>query len=364
MASYSYNGDSCSYSSSSDSECHNRDHFEDLSYGGLQTIPDCILTSHRLSNIHSLQLDNNDITSLPSCIGLFKKLIVLDVSSNNMTFICDEICQLSKLRTLVAKNNKLNNESFPKDFGQLKSLEVLNISGNEIDTFPPQLTELDKLEVLHFGRNRLSACPSKIKFLRRLKVLYLGGNQLTDIPADLGCLRELTSLVLCDNKLQSIPPTLSNLSNLRSLSLHSNSLAMLPSEIVSLNLVELSLRNNPLVNRFVQELVYNPTSLLELAGRCIKVEKVAYTCEDLPRSLMHYLDSAQSCVNPKCKGVYFSSRFEHVKFVDFCGKYRLPLLQYLCSPTCTVAEPSSAEKGTSEDEKPSAQDRMRRVLLG
>lgn len=26
-----------------------------------------------------------------------------------------------------------------------------------------------------------------------------------------------------------------------------------------------------------------------------------------------------------------------MKFVDFCGKYRLPLLQYLCSPTCTTS---------------------------
>lgn len=33
-------------------------------------------------------------------------------------------------------------------------------------------------------------------------------------------------------------------------------------------------------------------------------------------------------------GVYFSSRVETVKFVDFCGKYRVPLLQYLCSPHC------------------------------
>ena len=33
-------------------------------------------------------------------------------------------------------------------------------------------------------------------------------------------------------------------------------------------------------------------------------------------------------------GVYFTSCVETVKFVDFCGKYRVPLLQYLCSPRC------------------------------
>lgn len=30
-------------------------------------------------------------------------------------------------------------------------------------------------------------------------------------------------------------------------------------------------------------------------------------------------------------GVFFDNRIEHIKFVDFCGKYRVPLLQYLCS---------------------------------
>lgn len=75
-----------------------------------------------------------------------------------------------------------------------------------------------------------------------------------------------------------------------------------PQEIVSLNLVELSLRNNPLVVRFIEEMVYEPPSLLELAGRVIKVKNVPYTQEDLPLNLTRYLDSAHRCVNPKCKG--------------------------------------------------------------
>ncbi|XP_005091682.1 leucine-rich repeat-containing protein 58 [Aplysia californica] len=355
--------DFASTSSSSDSE-YNREHLEDLSYGNLQTIPDCIL--QRSNALHSLQLDNNDITSLPSSIGVFKKLIVLDISANNMTFISDEICQLSKLRTLIAKSNKLTATSFPKDFGQLKSLEVVNVSGNHLETFPPQFTELSKLQVLHFGGNLLKEIPSTIKRLTRLHVLYLGGNQLAEIPAEVGYLSELTSLVLCDNQLQSLPPTLLNLSKLRSLSLHNNKLSTLPTEIVALNLVELSLRNNPLVNRFVQDLLYNPPSLLELSGRVAKIERIPYTCEDLPQSLVRYLNSAQRCVNPQCKGVYFASRVEQVKFVDFCGKYRLPLLQYLCSPSCTTTSPTVCVNSDSdtEEETDGARDRMRRVLLG
>lgn len=52
----------------------------------------------------------------------------------------------------------------------------------------------------------------------------------------------------------------------------------------------------------VQDLQYNPPSLLELAGRCVKIEKIRYSYEDLPVHLVRYLDSAQRCVNPNCKG--------------------------------------------------------------
>ena len=54
--------------------------------------------------------------------------------------------------------------------------------------------------------------------------------------------------------------------------------------------------------KFVEDLVYDPPSLLELAGRAVKVRNITYTPEDIPGNLVHYLNSAHRCVNPKCKG--------------------------------------------------------------
>lgn len=102
--------------------------------------------------------------------------------------------------------------------------------------------------------------------------------------------------------------------------------------VMLLDLNELSLRDNPLVHTFIKGYEFNPPTLLELAGRKIKTKNIPYNRLFLPRRLSHYLDTAKRCVNPQCDGVYFDSRVKCVKFVDFCGKYRLPLEQYLCSP--------------------------------
>ncbi|XP_076325734.1 leucine-rich repeat-containing protein 58-like [Tachypleus tridentatus] len=116
-------------------------------------------------------------------------------------------------------------------------------------------------------------------------------------------------------------------------------------------------------------MTYDPPSLLELSARCIKITRVTYRKSDLPANLFNYLALAQRCVNPKCKGVYFDARIEHIKFVDFCGKYRLPLLQYLCSPSCTsrptyVSSSSSSEAEVSDDDEQVAASKLKRVLLG
>ena len=140
--------------------------------------------------------------------------------------------------------------------------------------------------------------------LNRLEILNLGGNRLSFLPVDLGHMSELRSLNLADNSLESLPSSLVALQRLESLSLHGNKLSTLPPQIVELrNLVELSLRHNPLVVKFVQDMVFEPPSLLELAGRVIKIKKVPYTPEDLPRNLYSYLREAHRCVNPQCKGM-------------------------------------------------------------
>lgn len=133
---------------------------------------------------------------------------------------------------------------------------------------------------------------------------------------------------------------------------------------------QLSLRDNPLVVRFVSDMMHTVPSLLELAARTVKLRGIRYSPTEVPRRLADYLGSAHHCINPKCKGlcqilllniplskfsgVFFDNRVEHVKFVDFCGKYRVPLLQYLCSSNCI-------DDKADVDIEP---EMLRKVLLG
>jgi len=336
---------------------------EDLSYSDLDVFPDFLL--ERATEVKHLQIDHNQISILPRCIGQFTNLISLDISNNQMTYLSGEIAQLQNLKCLTAKNNLFDNYSIPKELDQLVSLQSINLSGNQLTEFPMQLVELTALKCIHLGGNAITDVPREISNLTDLEILYLGGNRLEELPFEMGRLVNLVALILCDNKLLSLPSSMSCLRRLQSLSLHNNKLSTLPPEIVTLDLIELSLRNNPLVVRFVEEMIFQPPSLLELAGRTVKTRRVPFNEEDIPRNLFEYLNSAHSCVNPKCKGVYFTQRVEHIKFVDFCGKYRLPLMEYLCSPLCVTAPAVAySSESESEDEGMAVETKMRRVLLG
>ncbi|XP_049795104.1 leucine-rich repeat-containing protein 58 [Schistocerca nitens] len=312
-------------------------------------------------DVDTLLLYNNNLDTLPASVSKFTNLKMLDISYNNITHLPEALTEC-RLTSLIARNNMLENDSFPKSFGALTSLKELNLSGNSLTSFPQQILDLTALKYLYLGSNSITNIPKDVWKLQSLQYLYMGGNKLQEVPASVGKLKNLQALVLCDNLLESLPAAIANLKFLKSLLLHKNRLTVLPPEIVGLNsLAELSLRDNPLVVRFATNMSLDPPTLLELAARTVKLANVTYSPYDLPRTLVHYLDSAHHCVNPHCKGVYFDSRVEHVKFVDFCGKYRIPLMQYLCSSRCiSESSPSSASESSEEE----ACHMVKRVLLG
>ncbi|CAK5029439.1 unnamed protein product [Meloidogyne enterolobii] len=306
----------------------------DLSQRYVETIPltpfvgDCA-PYKEYDRIISLNLSTNRFIHFPLLVCQFKNLRRLDISNNQLASLPKDFSSLKCLTQLSLRNNLL--ECLPFEFQQLKLLEELNISGNLLEQFPFELLQLKQLRILYMGGNLIEYIPAAIAKLKNLKILYVGGNRLIAVPDSIGALSELTSLGLADNRLESIPSSIANLHKLTTLSLHNNKIKVLPPGIARLkNLEQLSLRNNPLVTDFVNEILLEPPTLKELAARIVKIRFPINIYRNLiPLELVNYLNTANQCVNPKCKGVYFESCSELVKFVDFCGKYRVPLLHYL-----------------------------------
>lgn len=224
----------------------------DLSYMDydVKNVDMAIKQDKRKHNYKTLQLilSNNVLKEVPFSLQSFRDLETLDLSSNQLKILAFNIRGLRNLKRLIAKDNLLSDSSLPKDFNN-HNLQVINLSGNKFTQFPYQLLELQTIREIYMGSNEINVLPRTYENLQRLEILYLGGNMIKHVPEEISQLKNLTSLNLSDNFLKILPSRLALLKKLRTLSLHGNELTTLPVELVKLSLRELSLRNNPLVNK-------------------------------------------------------------------------------------------------------------------
>jgi len=112
-------------------------------------------------NVDTLLLYHNMINTLPLNMNKFKNLKVLDVSSNGLLQLPETLTECP-LTSLIAKNNNLDCDSFPKSFGSLVTLKELNISGNSLASFPEQILEVTSLKYLYIGGNNIRELPKDI----------------------------------------------------------------------------------------------------------------------------------------------------------------------------------------------------------
>ncbi len=139
----------------------------DLSCKGMHVFPtishlgprSCMLTHLDLSGNNVKDISDDEISCLPN-------LITLDLSLNQLEYLPSGLCKLTKLKTLLARNNVLC--ELPKCMSSFsQSLEILNISGNILEHFPAHVLQLSQLKHLHLGGNRIHNIPKEIAQLTR-----------------------------------------------------------------------------------------------------------------------------------------------------------------------------------------------------
>jgi len=209
-----------------------------------------------LSNLKILELNINPLTSIPPELGNLPKLENLLLEENELISIPPELGNLNNLRYLNLDDNKL--VSIPSELGNLSSLVSLSIDYNELTNIPPELGNLINLNRLQISYNQLEgSIPPELGNLSSLKKLDLSNNQLTGIPPEIGDLANLETLYLDYNELSgNIISELGNLSSLQSISLRNNQLSgSIPPELGNLNkLQHLYLYNNQLEGSIPPEL--------------------------------------------------------------------------------------------------------------
>jgi len=323
-----------------------------------------------------LDLSNQFLNRIPQWLTSFNHLECLNLSKNNITLTfhdCQILQNLPSLKEIILNTNCITvlTKSFQNAISMLDNLEKLDLSANLINDISPLTEAMLKITMLQLSGNRITDIPLNIANLKSLERLYLGFNKIRYIPPSLFLLPKLQLLALNNNQIKDIPLSeKSTVSNLKTINLHNNRITLLNRYLVDglPNLRELSLRGNPLVDKFVAKQLsagktHTPPTLFEMCCRSVKHHGIDYKNSFLPKSIQKYLQCSKKCPNPDCPGVYFDESYEQVKFVDFCGAYRLPLMQFLCSPGCIESEDfSTTESSNSSSEEDHGLLRRRALL--
>jgi hypothetical protein len=160
------------------------------------------LRSGALLGVQRLSLAEN-LQSFPmEILGLADSLEILDLSNNQLSALPDEIVALKKLRILFASNNLFTH--LPEILGQFEHLEMIGFKANQIKEVSARSLPR-KLRWLILTENRLSSLPESIGHCSLLQKLALAGNQLHDLPKSMGQLHNLQLLRISANALHSCP---------------------------------------------------------------------------------------------------------------------------------------------------------------
>ncbi|MES2951679.1 MAG: leucine-rich repeat-containing protein kinase family protein [Pseudomonadota bacterium] len=158
----------------------------------------------------------------------------------------------------------------PEVFDLADTLEVLNLSGNQLDTLPQDLPRLHRLKVIFCSDNPFTELPAVLGDCAALQVvgfkacritdvpgaalppllrwLILTDNTITHLPTELGQRPALQKLMLAGNQLRDLPAGLGDAHRLELLRLSANQFAELPGWLTQLpRLSWLALAGNPLL---------------------------------------------------------------------------------------------------------------------
>jgi hypothetical protein len=156
----------------------------------------------------------------PEIFDLADTLEILDLSRNELSSLPDDLPRLHKLRILFCSDNHF--EHLPEVLGQCPQLSMVGFKANRI------------------GKVSAAALPESLRWL------ILTDNRINELPSELGRCRQMQKLMLAGNQLQSLPEELAQCSRLELLRISANRFTSLPEWLFELpRLAWLAYADNP-----------------------------------------------------------------------------------------------------------------------
>ena len=201
------------------------------------------------AGLDTLDLHGNRLKLLPLGLRRLQHLTTLNLSKNGIgNESLNIITQIKSLRELRLADNSLNGMLTPQ-LSNLKELEILDVSNNEIVTLPPNSDEISKLRVLNVAGNKLSSLPFELLVFLPLIEIDAARNRLGGalFPACVPRLLDLKTLDVANNALTSIVESGSiELPSLQSLNVTENRVKELPEMLGWTELLTLMISGNRL----------------------------------------------------------------------------------------------------------------------
>ena len=179
------------------------------------------LANGSLARAHHIRLSDG-LTEFPDALyQLAETLEILDLSDNQLTTLPQELTCFARLRTLFASNNPFS--ELPRVLGRMPQLEMVGFKACRIehvpeDSLPPRLRWLILTD------NRVQQLPESMGRCTRLQKLMLSCNQLRQLPRSLEHCQTLELLRIASNRFEDAPEVIFRLPRLAWLALAGNPL--------------------------------------------------------------------------------------------------------------------------------------------
>ncbi|CAH1794983.1 unnamed protein product [Owenia fusiformis] len=256
----------------------------DVTDNEIHDLPSCIA---ELPNLETLILDRNRMVNFPMAILHCKKLEVLSMKQQRISpsisplnladkhrlydipFELGTFC--SNLTELYLSENSI--KDLPSNFHKLSKLRILDLSANMLKEFSPCLYKMTSLITLILSGNQIEAIGSDIKNLTNLQMFRIANNQLKSLPDELCCLKNISTLSIRNNQLKALPVEIDNLDALKysdstasqsiqsdGLYLDGNDFMFPPKAICE--------KGSKQISMYLRRMRENPDDLNELLERC------------------------------------------------------------------------------------------------